>query len=202
MNIPIRDLAKNLDKLPAKDQPIVAICGSGHRSAIAMATLQMLGYTDVKSLARGFSDWKAAGLPVAAAAVAPTPGTAPEVDQGMLTALDEYLSSLPNGWGTISPADLKAQIAAGGLTLIDVRELSEVSSAGKIESSINIPIRTLTKNLNMLPPDKAAPIVVYCAIGHRGALGMMALQLLDYANVKSLAGGFAAWTSAGLPVVK
>jgi len=66
VNIPIRTFAKNLDKLPAKDQPIiVAECGSGHRSALAMMGLNMLGYTNVKSLAGGFGAWKAANLPIA-----------------------------------------------------------------------------------------------------------------------------------------
>jgi rhodanese-related sulfurtransferase len=31
---------------------------------------------------------------------------------------------------------------------------------------------------------------------------MMALNLLGYSNARSLAGGFAAWTKAGLPASK
>jgi rhodanese-related sulfurtransferase len=84
INIPIRTFIKNLDKLPAKDQPIVVTCGSGHRSAIAMAALQLLGYTNVKSMSGGLAAWKAANLPVATG----TPpgakaGQAPEVNQDL-----------------------------------------------------------------------------------------------------------------------
>jgi rhodanese-related sulfurtransferase len=203
VNIPLRGLAKNLDKLPAKDQPIVTLCAIGHRGGMAMMTLQMLGYTNVKSLANGFNAWKGANLPVAAAAAAmPAAGTPPDVDKDLLAALDKYLSALPEGFGTIKPDALKEQMAAAKPFILDVREASEGLANGSIEGSVNIPIRSLAKSLDKLPADKAAPIVVYCAIGHRGGIGMMALQLLGYTNVKSLASGLTAWTAAGLPVVK
>ena len=41
VNIPLRELGANLDQLPM-DQLIVAVCGSGHRSTIAITALQML----------------------------------------------------------------------------------------------------------------------------------------------------------------
>ena len=37
VNIPVRDVLNNLDKLPAKDQPIVIYCASGHRGGMIMA---------------------------------------------------------------------------------------------------------------------------------------------------------------------
>jgi sulfur-carrier protein adenylyltransferase/sulfurtransferase len=43
--------------------PIVIYCASGNRSLFAQRTLAELGYTNVKSLAGGFSGWKRAGLP-------------------------------------------------------------------------------------------------------------------------------------------
>lgn len=49
---------------------------------------------------------------------------------------------------------------------------------------------------------KDTPIVVFCAIGHRGGITMVALQLMGYTNVRSLSGGFTAWKNANLPVVK
>lgn len=93
-------------------------------------------------------------------------------------------------------------MAAAKPFILDVREASEGQANGSIEGSVNIPLRSLAKSLDKLPTDKAAPIVVYCAIGHRGGIGMMALQLLGYTNVKSLASGLTAWTAAGLAVVK
>jgi rhodanese-related sulfurtransferase len=132
----------------------------------------------------------------------PAAGTPPDVDKDLLAALDKYLSALPEGFGTIKPDALQEQMAAAKPFILDVREASEGLANGSIEGSVNIPIRSLAKSLDKLPADKAAPIVVYCAIGHRGGIGMMALQLLGYTNVKSLASGLTAWTAAGLPVVK
>jgi rhodanese-related sulfurtransferase len=203
VNIPIRTLAKNLDKLPAKDQPIVVACGSGHRSAIGMMALQMLGYANVKSQAGGLGAWKAANLPVATGTpAAPVAGKAPDVDKDLLAALDKYLSGLPDGFGTIAAAALNDQLAASKPFQFDVREAKEIADSGYIAGSINVPIRTLIKSLDKLPQDKAAVVIAECGSGHRSAMAMMALNLLGYTNVKSLAGGFGAWKAANLPISK
>ena len=49
---------------PDKKQPIVLYCGGGFRSALAADALQKMGYTGVASLAGGWRDYLAAGLPV------------------------------------------------------------------------------------------------------------------------------------------
>ncbi len=50
--------------VPDKDRPIVLYCAGGTRSALAAKTLNELGYSDVKSMAGGFSAWKQSGHPV------------------------------------------------------------------------------------------------------------------------------------------
>ncbi|MCL4394822.1 MAG: rhodanese-like domain-containing protein [Chloroflexi bacterium] len=203
VNIPIRTFLKNLDKLPAKDQPIVVMCGSGHRSALGMEALQLLGYSNVKSLAGGFGAWKAAKLPVATGApTAPVAGKAPDVDKDLLAALDKYFTGLPDGFSTIAPAALNDMLAASKPVQIDVRETKEIADAGYIAGSTNIPVRTLIKSLDKLPQDKSAVVIAECGSGHRSAMTMMALNLLGYTNVKSLAGGFGAWKNANLPISK
>ena len=47
-----------------------------------------------------------------------------------------------------------------------------------------------------------AAIVFLCQSGHRGALGLMALYMMGWTNVRNLAGGMNAWVAAELPVVK
>jgi rhodanese-related sulfurtransferase len=49
---------------PDKKQPIVLYCGGGFRSALAADALRKMGYTAVASLAGGWRDYLAAGLPV------------------------------------------------------------------------------------------------------------------------------------------
>ena len=51
------------DQVPERAAEIVLYCAGGTRSALAARALAELGYTNVKSLAGGFSAWKRAGLP-------------------------------------------------------------------------------------------------------------------------------------------
>ncbi len=65
VNIPIRTLANNLDKLPAdKATSIAVVCKSGIRAAYATMTLKMLGYNNVKDVVGGMLAWEKEGLPV------------------------------------------------------------------------------------------------------------------------------------------
>ena len=49
--------------VPAKDAPLVLYCGGGYRSALATASLQQMGYSNVLSL-DGWTAYEASGLPV------------------------------------------------------------------------------------------------------------------------------------------
>ena len=51
------------EKIPDPNTVIVCHCGGGGRSALAAASLQKMGYKNVRSMAGGFKAWKAAGLP-------------------------------------------------------------------------------------------------------------------------------------------
>jgi len=57
------------DLCPRADRELLLICGSGRRSLIAADTLLRMGYTNVGSVAGGFSAWREAGLPEAAGEV-------------------------------------------------------------------------------------------------------------------------------------
>ncbi len=203
VNIPVREVLNNLDKLPAQDQPIVIYCASGHRGAMVMVALQMLGYTNVKNLAGGLGAWKKAELPVATGApTEPTVGTAPSVDRVLLRDLSAFLSNLPDGFYTVKAPDLQTELAGSPVPLlIDVRKPEEVAN-GYIEGSINIPFEGFAANLSQLPADKSASIVMICQSGHRGAIIMMYLRMIGYTNVRNLAGGINAWQAAQLPLVK
>jgi rhodanese-related sulfurtransferase len=48
----------------ARDKHVVLQCGHGMRSLLAAQSLQRLGFVNVKSMAGGFADWSAKGLPV------------------------------------------------------------------------------------------------------------------------------------------
>lgn len=56
-----RDIEKTI---PGKTDEIVLYCGGGFRSALAGDALKKMGYRNVLSLAGGWRDYTAAGLPV------------------------------------------------------------------------------------------------------------------------------------------
>jgi len=47
-----------------RSRPLILYCGGGHRSALAAATLEDMGFESVRSLAEGFSGWTKRGYPV------------------------------------------------------------------------------------------------------------------------------------------
>ncbi len=201
VNIPVRETMKNLDKLPAQDQPIVVYCASGHRGAMVMAALRFLGYTNVLNLNGGLGAWKKAEFATETGKPAdPVAGTAPTVDAQRQADLDAFISGLPEGFYTVKAADLNTELAEAAPALIDVRTAEEYAG-GYIEGAVNVPINDLMANLSQYS-DKAAKIVTLCQGGHRGALALMALRMTGYTDVRNLAGGMNAWVAAELPVKK
>jgi rhodanese-related sulfurtransferase len=204
VHIPVRDLLKNLDKLPAQDQAIVIYCASGHRGGLALPALKMLGYSDVRNLNGGLGAWKKAEFPVEMGLPeAPAAGTAPQVNETVYKHMDAFLSGMPEGFYLIKAADLNLALAETNQPfLLDVREAGELEKDGYIEGAVNIPVREVFTRLGELPKDKTAPVVVLCKSGHRGAIAMMALRMNGYTDVRNLGGGMNAWVAAELPVVK
>jgi molybdopterin/thiamine biosynthesis adenylyltransferase/rhodanese-related sulfurtransferase len=63
-HIPRGNLESRIEALvPDKDREIVVYCASGARSAFAAKSMAELGYTNVSSMAGGFTDWKRNGFP-------------------------------------------------------------------------------------------------------------------------------------------
>lgn len=205
VNIPVRDVLNNLDKLPGLDEPIIVTCASGHRGGMVMAALKLLGYTDVRNLNGGVNAWKKAELPVVTGVALETPAsiTTPLVDdQPLFEMLNEFFVNLPEGFYSIKADKLAEELAGSDLPfIVDVRSQGEWDKDGYIEGSINLPFSDFFTDLDQIPADKDARIIVLCASGHRGSIVMMGLRLMGYTNVINLNGGLGAWKSAGMPVV-
>ncbi len=99
----------------------------------------------------------------------------------------------------ITSAEVAAALPAATVVVIDVREPDELAG-GRIPGALTIPRGLLEQRIEPAAPDHARPLVVYCTSGNRSALAARSLTELGYADVRSLAGGFAAWKRAGLPV--
>ncbi|MEO8706563.1 MAG: molybdopterin-synthase adenylyltransferase MoeB [Kofleriaceae bacterium] len=63
LHIPRGFLEQRIERaVPNRESPVVLYCQSGTRSVLAARSLVELGYTNVRSLAGGFTGWKRAGL--------------------------------------------------------------------------------------------------------------------------------------------
>jgi len=203
INIPLRTLGENIDKLPAQDAAIVAYCGSGWRSTLAMAGLGMLGYTNVKTMVGGsFGGWVEAGFPV----VEGVPAEAPVLDAFtpdplVLEAVNAGFAGLPEGWGGIDPAALNEALIEGQeFVLIDVRKPAELEEYGAIEGAINIPLEELIARKAEWPAQDAN-VIIYCKAGTRGNIAAQIMRAYGYTSIQNVKGGMDAWLNAGLPVV-
>lgn len=100
-----------------------------------------------------------------------------------------------------------AEALIGGAALfLDVREPGEVRE-GHLPGAVNVPRGLLEAKADLNFPhreakleDRDQEVVVYCASGVRSLLAASTLQEMGFSNVKSMAGGFAAWKAEGREV--
>ena len=97
----------------------------------------------------------------------------------------------------IEPAGARAMLDEGGLA-VDVREAEEVAE-GRLVGALTIPRGFLELRIEGRVPDRATPLVVYCASGTRSLLAAQTLRQMGYGSVRSLSGGFDAWKAADFP---
>ncbi|MDB4880073.1 MAG: Zn-dependent hydrolase [Gemmatimonadetes bacterium] len=96
-----------------------------------------------------------------------------------------------------TPAQVAEMFARNEVAVVDVRGRAEWE-AGHLPGVPNIPVGYLTERLGELPADR--PLVVHCQGGARSAIAASVLQARGMTNVVNMAGGYAAWQQAGLPV--
>ncbi len=122
----------------------------------------------------------------------------PAAEFDLVAAIDDHVSTLPDGWGTVGDVEaLKEALTVESTVLIDVREPGDYEE-GHIEGAINIAIRELAQSLELIPTDR--PVIVYCASGWRAGMAYSTLRLIGYENVSAWTPGWAGWTAAEEPV--
>ncbi|MGH8505860.1 MAG: rhodanese-like domain-containing protein [Stenotrophobium sp.] len=92
---------------------------------------------------------------------------------------------------TISPQQLKQELATGGFTLLDVRHAGEVALAA-LPGAINIPLDELPRRVAELDPKQ--PVIAYCHHGVRSEMAGRILERSGFADVAHLGGGIDAWS--------
>jgi len=102
----------------------------------------------------------------------------------------------------LSAQEAIKKAAAGEITLIDVRDQSEIAQTGKAKGAIHIPLFLLNSKADPRHPefhpglsiDK--PVAVYCASGARSQMAGQALAQFGFNEVYNL-GGLFHWQAAG-----
>lgn len=65
VNIPYTSLASRIDDLEKyKERPIILVCKMGQHSSAAAKTLMKAGFTEVKRMTGGMTEWGSSNLPV------------------------------------------------------------------------------------------------------------------------------------------
>jgi rhodanese-related sulfurtransferase len=125
INIPLRTLTQNLDKVPA-DQPVFVYCASGLRAGDGADGAGLLGYDNVKSFPPGWKGWSEGGEEVSTEAVEAAVVTPKEVNPEMLAAVDEFLVNIPEGYFSVGTVEKMVEALDAGAQALDVRETSRV----------------------------------------------------------------------------
>ena len=85
--------------------------------------------------------------------------------------------------------------------VIDVRDAAEYAK-GHILGARNIPAAQLEARAADLEKHKSKPIILNCENGSRAGSALSVLKAKGFDRAVNLAGGFAGWQQAGLPVEK
>src|ERR1700730_17936168 len=101
----------------------------------------------------------------------------------------------------ISPTDAAAKSKSGGAAIVDVREKDEWDEE-HIPDAIHLSRGTIELDIEEKVPDLNTTVICHCGGGGRSALTAESLQKMGYKNVRSMAGGFKAWKTVGLPTTK
>lgn len=106
---------------------------------------------------------------------------------------------VPGGsYTNISVEELQKMLASKDFTFVNVH----IPFEGDLpDTDLSIPYNEIDQNLDRLPADKDAKIVLYCRSGRMSTIAAETLAKLGYSNVQNLEGGMVAWEKAGLPLV-
>ncbi len=99
------------------------------------------------------------------------------------------------GTGLVDPSEFDRAMAGAGFTLMNVHIPYEGEIPG---TEVFVPFDEL--DLERLPQDKDAPLLIYCMTGNMSADAARTLSAIGYNNVVELDGGMRAWSASGRPL--
>ena len=102
------------------------------------------------------------------------------------------------GFAAIDAGQLAERLKNKQFTLVNVHLPYEGEIKG---TDVVMRFDTIAANLDALPADKTAEIVIYCRSGRKSAIAAATLAGLGYTNVANLAGGMIDWRRRGGEIV-
>ena len=116
------------------------------------------------------------------------------VDQGGADAVTEALADY-------DPVEFQSELARTGARLLDVRTPTEFAG-GHLDGATNIDWMGTSFAADVGAWSRTDAVFLYCQSGTRSAKAKASMQAMGFGELHSLAGGYVAWTTAGLPTVK
>ena len=153
----------------------------------AFSALGLVGYDNVLSYRPGWDGWTEAGEEVSTEEVMAEVVGAPDIEPELLAAVDAYMSTIPEGFNSAGDAAKFLEAADAGSFVLDVRTADEFA-AGHLEAATHVDLRALATGIDMVPTDAAT--IVHCGSGHRAAMALPALAVLDRASSKAYGGTY------------
>ena len=223
LHIPLNELSGRLHEIPV-DASVIFHCRSGGRSTQAALFADRAGYKNTHNVAGGIMEWTASGLPVVRGANL-SRGFARQgaialvviVSIIILISLFLFFNSKPKPeQQTGTPNSSVGIEKSATLVSISSKELAvmlekkdfflanvHIPYEGELKNTdAFIPYDKIAYNLDKLPKDKGAKIVLYCQSGRMSELAGNELIGLGYTNVSHLSGGMIDWKRRGYEIIK
>jgi rhodanese-related sulfurtransferase len=120
-------------------------------------------------------------------------------------SIDQVLASARHRLRRLDPAQAHAAVQAGAL-LVDIRPAAQRRAEGAVPGALVVERNVLEWRFDprsdaRLPQASGYDqhVIIMCSEGYTSSLAAASLQDLGLRNATDLAGGFLAWSKAGLP---
>ena len=184
--VPRRQLEFRMPRLvPWAGTQVIVCDDDGRRAALAAATLESIGFTQVSVLEGGINRWTTEGFPTEWGV------NVPSKDFGEKIQVVHRVAEM-------HPEELHARQQRGEkIVLLDSRTPEEHRRA-TIPGGRSAPNGEVALHIADLAPDPETTVVVHCAGRTRSIVGARLLQRMGYSKVFDLRNGTMGWMMAGL----